>query len=70
MACDTRLVLKRVAAADRWESQERGDYNLEHLDREFTERLYSDAGNSIRTAAQNRSSGTSTELAPRALTAR
>jgi len=47
MSSDARLILKRASSAERWEQQERGDYNLERFDREFREQLYSDRGREI-----------------------
>lgn len=47
MSSDARLILKRSASAERWEHQERGDYNLERFSREFREQLYSDRGREI-----------------------
>jgi hypothetical protein len=47
MSSDARLILKRACSAERWEQQDRGDYNLERFDREFREQLYSDRGREI-----------------------
>jgi len=47
MSSDARLILKRAGSADRWEHQERGDYNMDRFDREFSERLYSEKGRDI-----------------------
>jgi len=47
MSSDARLILKRPGCAERWEHQERGDYNMERLDREFNDRLYSERGREI-----------------------
>jgi hypothetical protein len=47
MSFDARLILKRASNAERWEQQERGDYNLERFDREFREQLFSDRGREI-----------------------
>lgn len=47
MSSDARLILKRANSAERWEQQERGDYNLERFDREFRDQLYSDRGREI-----------------------
>ena len=44
MSPEARLILKRSRSAERWEQQERGDYNLERFTREFREQLYSDRG--------------------------
>jgi hypothetical protein len=41
------LILKRAGRAERWEHQERGDYNLDRFDQEFRERLYSERGREI-----------------------
>jgi hypothetical protein len=47
MSSDARLILKRAGRAERWEHQERGDYNMERFDREFSDRLYSEKGREI-----------------------
>jgi hypothetical protein len=47
MSSDARLILKRVGREERWEHQERGDYNLDRFDRELSERLYSEKGREI-----------------------
>lgn len=47
MSSDAKLILKRAGRVERWEHQERGDYNLDRCDREFRERLYSDRGREI-----------------------
>jgi hypothetical protein len=47
MSSDARLILKRARRAERWEHQERGDYNMERFDREFSDRLYSEKGREI-----------------------
>jgi hypothetical protein len=47
MSSDARLILKRAGCAERWEHQERGDYNMERFDREFSDRLYSEKGREI-----------------------
>jgi hypothetical protein len=39
--------LKRAGRAERWEQQERGDYNLDRIDQEFSDRLYSERGREI-----------------------
>ena len=52
MSSDARLILKRAGSAERWEQQERGDYNLERFDREFRDQLYSDRGREILRAQQ------------------
>ena len=47
MSTDAKLLLKRAGraeSAERWEHQERGDYNMDRFDREFSERLYSEKG--------------------------
>jgi hypothetical protein len=41
------LILKRAGRAERWEQQERGDYNLDRIDQEFSDRLYSERGREI-----------------------
>jgi hypothetical protein len=45
----TFVSLPRIFAgrAERWEHQERGDYNMERFDREFSDRLYSEKGREI-----------------------
>ena len=54
MPSDVKLILKRVGRVERWEHQERGDYNLDRCDQEFRERLYSDRGREIlRAQSQN-----------------
>jgi hypothetical protein len=54
MSSDAQLILKRPGRAERWEHQERGDYNMERFDREFSDRLYSERGREIlRTQAQD-----------------
>ena len=47
MSSDAGLILKRAGRAERWEHQERGDYNMERFDREFSDRLYSERGREI-----------------------
>jgi hypothetical protein len=47
MSSDAKLILKRDVHAERWEHQERGDYNLDRFDQEFRERLYSERGREI-----------------------
>jgi hypothetical protein len=47
MSSDARLILKRAGRAQRWEHEERGDYNMERFDREFSDRLYSEKGREI-----------------------
>lgn len=42
-----QLILKRPGRAERWEHQERGDYNMKRFDREFRDRLYSEKGREI-----------------------
>ena len=56
MPSDTKLILKRAVRTERWEHQERGDYNLDRFDQEFRERLYSDRGRDI-LRAQSQSIG-------------
>jgi hypothetical protein len=62
MTSDAKLILKRQARAERWEDQERGDYNIENFRTEFRERLYSKQGretlkpNSKDSAAQTKGS--------------
>lgn len=47
MSSDARLILKRTGRVERWEHQERGDYNMDRFDREFSARLYSEKGREI-----------------------
>jgi len=47
MPSDTKLILKRAVRTERWEHQERGDYNLDRFDQEFRDRLYSDRGREV-----------------------
>jgi len=47
MSSDAKLILKRTVRTERWEHQERGDYNLDRFDQEFRDRLYSDRGREI-----------------------
>lgn len=47
MSPETKLISKRPRRAERWEAQERGDYNLDRFAQEFRERLYSDRGREI-----------------------
>lgn len=47
MSSDAKLILKRTVRTERWELQERGDYNLDRFDQEFRDRLYSDRGREI-----------------------
>ena len=44
MSDDTKLILKRSGRLERWETQERGDYNLDRFREEFRNRLYSERG--------------------------
>ena len=47
MSSDARLILKRSDRVERWEHQERGDYNMERFDKEFRDHLYSERGREI-----------------------
>ena len=47
MSRDAKLILKRSTRVERWEEQERGDYNLDRFGREFRKRLYSERGRKI-----------------------
>ena len=47
MTFEARLILKRTTRTERWEFQERGDYNLDRFDQEFRDQLYSDRGREI-----------------------
>ena len=51
MSSDARLILKRSERIERWEHQERGDYNMERFEEEFRDRLYSDRGKELLKAA-------------------
>jgi hypothetical protein len=44
MSPDAKLILKRSSRVERWELQERGDYDLDRLGEEFRNRLYSELG--------------------------
>lgn len=47
MSTDAKLILKRSGRLERWETQERGDYNLDRFGEEFRNRLYSDRGREL-----------------------
>lgn len=47
MSSDAKLILKRPARVERWEMQERGDYDLDRFGSEFHNRLYSDHGREV-----------------------
>ncbi len=47
MSSDAKLILKRPTRAERWEMQERGDYDLDRFGDEFRNRLYSDHGREV-----------------------
>ena len=47
MSTDAKLILKRSRRLERWETQERGDYNLDRFGEEFRNRLYSDRGREL-----------------------
>lgn len=47
MSNDAKLILKRPGRIERWEAQERGDYNLDRFGQEFRDRLYSDRGREL-----------------------
>jgi hypothetical protein len=47
MSSDAKLILKRAVRTERWEHQERGDYDLDRFDQEFRDRLYSDRGREV-----------------------
>ena len=47
MSSDAKLILNRAVRTERWEHQERGDYNLDRFDQEFRDRLYSDRGREV-----------------------
>jgi hypothetical protein len=54
MSPDARLILKGSERLDRWEHQERGDYDMDRFDRDFRESLYSEKGLEIlRAQSQN-----------------
>lgn len=54
MSTETKLLLKRSARLERWESRERGDYNLDRLGEEFRTRLYSQHGREVLAANASR----------------
>jgi hypothetical protein len=47
MSSDAKLILKRPARVERWEMQERGDYDLDRFGDEFRNRLYSEHGREV-----------------------
>lgn len=47
MSSDAKLILKRPARIERWEMQERGDYDLDRFGDEFQKRLYSEHGRHV-----------------------
>ena len=65
MSSDAKLILKRAVRTERWEHQERGDYNLDRFDQEFRERLYSDRGREILHAQSQAMAGRNDEGGPR-----
>ena len=67
MSSDARLILKLGGRAERWAREDHGDYNLETLDREFRDRLYSEKGWEIiqRQAQARAASGKGEEPADR-----
>ena len=65
MSSDARLILKRAGRAERWEHQERGDYNMERFDREFRDRLYSEKGKEILRAQEQGTTAKKAEPANR-----
>jgi hypothetical protein len=54
MSSDTKLILKRSGRAERWEMQERGDYDLDRFGDEFRNRLYSDHGREVLRSQEGR----------------
>jgi len=54
MSPDAKFILKRSGRAERWEMQERGDYNLGRFREEFRKRLYSDHGGGLPSAQATR----------------
>lgn len=65
MSSDARLILKRAGRAERWEHQERGDYNMDRFDREFSDRLYSEKGREILRAQEQGATAKKAEAADR-----
>jgi hypothetical protein len=61
MSSDSKLILNRAVRTERWEHQERGDYNLDRFDQEFRDRLYSDRGREILRAQAESVSGRNDE---------
>ncbi|MEK7404473.1 MAG: hypothetical protein AAB225_05145 [Acidobacteriota bacterium] len=55
MSSDVRLILKRQASAERWEDQERGDYDLDRFREEFRKHLYSARGRELLQSRDERS---------------
>ncbi len=55
MSPDVKLILKRPASVERWEEQERGDYDLDRFGEEFRQRLYSDRGRELLKSRNERS---------------
>ena len=47
MSSDAKLILKRPGRVERWEMEERGDYNLDRFGEEFRKHLYSDRGREL-----------------------
>ena len=47
MSSEAKLILKCSARVERWEEQERGDYDLDRFHEEFRKRLYSERGRKI-----------------------
>lgn len=47
MSSAVRLILKDAGRVDKWESEVRGDYNLDRFEQEFRNRLYSDRGREL-----------------------
>jgi hypothetical protein len=54
MSSDAKLILKRPGRLERWEEQERGDYDLDRLGEEFRRRLYSNRGRELIGSEQRR----------------
>lgn len=47
MFINTRLILNLPAQPERFEHCERADYDIDHFEKEFLERLYSEKGREI-----------------------
>ena len=47
MSFDAKVILKCVVRTERWRHVDRGYYDLDRLDREFRDSLYSERGREI-----------------------